>query len=349
MEKTFVSFSLHTRMDMFDRIETAIVSVLQDQLKTVPPENIHAKRRQPRGSLPILSIFNVDFDVKEVGFGRSIGGVELLDTFSGDATTVKFLLSIKPLRPIVAVEEPPETRLTEGDYTVNYEKGLITFNKPPPAATDNIVVRYIKPTQVKSLKLDLRYHLNVWAGDEVQRDAITVEVMEVLLREEEALNRQDIFIKPIKGFNIPPNDDISEEVYGKTIEYSIEASLEVEIALPRMEKIEIHPARVLEKPIIPKDKQTKKYVVYVDDNFHYKDEKERYKLGEFASCKEAIETCKEIVDKFLERGYGKGVSYKELYEGYTAFGEDPFIISDDESCRFSAWDYAKKRCRELCG
>jgi hypothetical protein len=103
------------------------------------------------------------------------------------------------------------------------------------------------------------------------------------------------------------------------------------------------------KPIKPKNKQTKKYVVYVDDNFHYKDETERYKLGEFASCKEAIETCKEIVDKFLERGYGKGVSFKELYEGYTAFGEDPFIISDDESCRFSAWDYAKKRCRELCG
>jgi len=105
----------------------------------------------------------------------------------------------------------------------------------------------------------------------------------------------------------------------------------------------------LEKPINSKDRQTKKYVVYVDDNFHYKDETERYILGEFASCKEAIETCKEIVDKFLERGYEKGVQFEELYKGFITFGEDPFIITDDKNCSFSSWDYAKKRCRELCG
>jgi hypothetical protein len=239
MEKTFVSFTPHTRIDMFDRIETAIVNVLQNQLKTVPPENIRAKRHQHGGSLPFLSLLNIDFDVKEVGFGRSVGGVELVDTFSGDATTVDFLLNVKPLRPIVTVEKPPGTRLTEDDYTVDYEKGLITFNTPPPAAKDNIVVRYFKPTQVKGLKLDLRYHINVWAADEGQRDTLTVEVMEVLLSEEESLNRQGIFLKPIKGFNIPPNSDLSE-VYGKTIEYSIEASLEVEVPIPRVEKIEIH-------------------------------------------------------------------------------------------------------------
>ena len=95
--------------------------------------------------------------------------------------------------------------------------------------------------------------------------------------------------------------------------------------------------------------QSKKYVVYVDDNFHYMDESERYKLGAFETCEEAVETCKRIVDEFLEQGYRKGVSFKELYRGYTMFGEDPFIISVDRTCRFSAWDYAKQRCRELCG
>lgn len=90
--------------------------------------------------------------------------------------------------------------------------------------------------------------------------------------------------------------------------------------------------------------------VYVDDNFHYMDESERYKLGDFENCEEAVAACKKIVDEFLELGYTEGMSFRELYEGYTMFGEDPFIASDDDDgCRFSAWDYAKKRCREMCG
>ena len=97
-----------------------------------------------------------------------------------------------------------------------------------------------------------------------------------------------------------------------------------------------------------KNTQLKKYQVYVDDNFHFMDESERYKLGEFQTCEEAVAVCMKIVDEFLEKGYKKGMSFNELYGGYTGFGEDPFIISDDKKCFFSAWDYAKKRCRELC-
>jgi hypothetical protein len=104
----------------------------------------------------------------------------------------------------------------------------------------------------------------------------------------------------------------------------------------------------LEKPITVQDKETKNYTVYVDDNFHHMDESERYKLGEFDNCEEVVAVCKRIVDEFLEKGYRKGMDFKELYEGYTMFGEDPFIVSDDVRCRFSAWDYAKKRCSELC-
>ena len=93
---------------------------------------------------------------------------------------------------------------------------------------------------------------------------------------------------------------------------------------------------------------SKKYEVYVDDNFHFKDESERYKLDAFETCEEAVAVCMKMVDEFLEKGYKKGMSFKELYEGYIGFGEDPFIISSDKTCFFSAWDYAKKRCTELC-
>jgi len=94
--------------------------------------------------------------------------------------------------------------------------------------------------------------------------------------------------------------------------------------------------------------KSKRYAVYVDDNFHFMDESERYKLGDFETCEEAIAACKKIVDDFLEKGYKKGMSFKELYEGYVGFGEDPFVFSDDETCFFSAWTYAKRRCLELC-
>jgi hypothetical protein len=93
----------------------------------------------------------------------------------------------------------------------------------------------------------------------------------------------------------------------------------------------------------------KKYEVFVDDNFHFLDGSERYKLGEFETCEEAVSVCMKIVDEFLEKGYKKGMSFNELYTGYTGFGEDPFIVSNDEACFFSAWGYAKKRCAELCG
>jgi len=81
---------------------------------------------------------------------------------------------------------------------------------------------------------------------------------------------------------------------------------------------------------LKKNTQSKKYEAYVDDNFHFMDENERYKLGDFGTCEEAIAACMKIVDEFLEEGYEKGMSFKELYEGYIGFGEDPFIISDDE-------------------
>jgi hypothetical protein len=88
-----------------------------------------------------------------------------------------------------------------------------------------------------------------------------------------------------------------------------------------------------------------KFTVYVDDNFHYMDESERYTLGEFDTEAEAIQAAKAIVDEFLESGYSSGVSAKELFDGYKMYGEDPWI----SGVKFSAWDYARQRCEEMCG
>ena len=91
------------------------------------------------------------------------------------------------------------------------------------------------------------------------------------------------------------------------------------------------------------------YVVYVDDNFHYQDETRRRALGVFGSAQAAIAAAKEVVDAYLEAAREPGITAEALYRSYTTFGKDPFIVTDDPDCTFSAWDYAKERCRELCG
>ncbi len=100
---------------------------------------------------------------------------------------------------------------------------------------------------------------------------------------------------------------------------------------------------------IRKDDESKLYSVYVDDNFHYMDEGERYKLGTYETCGEAVAACMKIVDDFLLEGYGEGKPHGQLIEEYLFYGEDPFIVSSDKKCFFSARDYASRRCNERYG
>jgi hypothetical protein len=90
------------------------------------------------------------------------------------------------------------------------------------------------------------------------------------------------------------------------------------------------------------------YTVYVDDNFHYMDESERYKVGAYPDCETAIQKCKEIVDEFLLSNRATGMTAKQLFELYTTFGEDPGIVGPEGNCKFSAWTYARQRSEELC-
>ncbi len=81
----------------------------------------------------------------------------------------------------------------------------------------------------------------------------------------------------------------------------------------------------------------------VDDNFHYMDEDERYKQGEYDNPDEAMRACKKVVENSIE--YKQGVTVDELFADYCMFGDDPFIIGD---ITFSARKYAKEYCEKLC-
>ena len=90
----------------------------------------------------------------------------------------------------------------------------------------------------------------------------------------------------------------------------------------------------------------KRYTVFVDDNFHYMDESERYKLGEFEDCASAVAACKKIVDEFFDT-CSLDNNDAEIFKQYSLFGEDPWISSDDPECQFSAWNYARERAKTL--
>ena len=94
-----------------------------------------------------------------------------------------------------------------------------------------------------------------------------------------------------------------------------------------------------------------RYQVMIDDNFHRYDESERIEQGVYDTVEEALATCRRIVDESVEGAYLPGISPEALYERYTGFGDDPFILvldGADERPEFSAWDYAKERCRAIC-
>ncbi len=85
------------------------------------------------------------------------------------------------------------------------------------------------------------------------------------------------------------------------------------------------------------------YSVLVDDNFHFWDEDERYRLGTFPTCEDAEDACRGVVDRSLAELLRPGMTAEKLFDLYVTFGLDPFIPGEP----FSAWDYAKQRAAEM--
>jgi hypothetical protein len=91
------------------------------------------------------------------------------------------------------------------------------------------------------------------------------------------------------------------------------------------------------------------FTVRVADNFHYMDESETYTHGDFATYAEAVAAAEVIVDRCLAESFRPGMAAAELLDGYLQFGDDPFIVPEPEGQHFSAREYARRRCGELCG
>jgi hypothetical protein len=95
-----------------------------------------------------------------------------------------------------------------------------------------------------------------------------------------------------------------------------------------------------------------RYTVMVDDNFHYMDGSERWELGTFVTAEGALAACRKIVDDWLAHNYKPGMTADQLYEHYTSFGEEPFVVAPAGGAKpatFSARDYVRERAAGLCG
>ena len=91
--------------------------------------------------------------------------------------------------------------------------------------------------------------------------------------------------------------------------------------------------------------------VLVDDNFHHADESHRYELGRVPTLEAALDAARRIVDEYLVQNHEPGMTAEALLASYKMFGEDPWIVplaADDAASDFSAWDYAERRCAEIC-
>ena len=94
------------------------------------------------------------------------------------------------------------------------------------------------------------------------------------------------------------------------------------------------------------------YTVFIDDNFRYQNEPERVTHGQFETAAEAVAACQRIVDDFLASVFEPGMSATALYDLYKSFGDDPFVVPADPKgapVAFSAWQYARERCKALAG
>ncbi len=90
-----------------------------------------------------------------------------------------------------------------------------------------------------------------------------------------------------------------------------------------------------------------KYKVYVDDNFHFMDESERYCAGSFDTFEQAIAKCKQIIDWSLSESAEITKDAQSLLKSYGMYGDSPFIVGPNIKNNFSASGYAIKRSYEI--
>jgi hypothetical protein len=79
------------------------------------------------------------------------------------------------------------------------------------------------------------------------------------------------------------------------------------------------------------------------------DEAPSHVKAECQSYGEARTLCKAMIDEWLRANYRRDMSAEVLYQLYTTFGEEPYIVPQGEGEAFRARSYAETASVKLCG
>lgn len=229
---------------MFGEIHATIIGALAEGLKgMVPVDNITVGKPE-KDSVPSVSAEIEEYIFEEQGIGQSMG-VKMernTDTFPTDGKKKEFTLSQQAVKLPMVVESPKGTALKETeDYTLNYESGTVSFRNPVDNAKHEILITYtIKRgvAEVRILAFNLLYTLTITDKSVEGRDRVALEVMKTLFRKRSDLLKKGIQeVTLVRGY--ATNDTLPKGRYATTIEYEIQATTEIEMAVPPMERIEI--------------------------------------------------------------------------------------------------------------
>lgn len=224
---------------MLQEIEDLLVETLRKNLKGVARDQVGAEGRV-KGT-PSVGIACGGFKlgpqqaVDSEG-SKAIEVSEVLE-FKKDET-IKWLKN-KPVRGSLEIhvlerrgqEAANEDwiKIAEGEgYAIDYKAGKVEFAQPAWKAK----VRYRTRADLlrRVLKLASKYFIDIKGGDSQKTDALSEEVVKILLAESDAFERQGISIRLLRGVRIED---------GLRIVCIAEKELSVEFEVGVIEKIEI--------------------------------------------------------------------------------------------------------------
>jgi len=230
---------------LLGEISGALVKAIQENVESVRKGNIYAKSPPDEaGTLPSIFVHIPSFTFDDAGLGGAGAEVkeEKSEAFSGNGERTAFSLAGKPQRPLIRVEAPPgQVQLENIDYRMDYSKGTIVFRSAPPKGRQNVSVRYNSASgsgRTREVHLGAVCNVDVWAGNEKQRDDIAIDVIKAVALSQEELSGTGMQVRPVEGKDLP-DSDLPKGVRVRRLVYSVEANLQVKVPAARIERVDV--------------------------------------------------------------------------------------------------------------